>query len=77
VKPKENDIVAARIGTEATVKTLKQLNGTVVLEPANPAERAITLKDGDDYSILGVLCGVFRPFVTMEAMTAAQPAVVS
>jgi repressor LexA len=72
-RPKENDIVAARIGEEATVKTLKQLNGKVVLEPANPGERSITLKEGDDYNILGVLCGVFRPFVTMEAMTAAQP----
>jgi len=73
VKPKENDIVAARIGDEATVKTLKHANGAVVLEPANPAERQITLEADDDYSILGVLCGVFRPFVTMEAMTAAQP----
>lgn len=71
-KPKENDIVAARIGDEATVKTLKHTNGGLVLEPANPAERQITLKADDDYSILGVLCGVFRPFVTMEAMTAAQ-----
>ena len=76
-RPKENDIVAARIGDEATVKTLKQMNGKVVLEPANPGERAITLEKGDDYSILGVLCGVFRPFVTMEAMTAAQPSVPS
>src|SRR5215211_2279906 len=71
-KPKENDIVAARIGDEATIKTLKKSNGELVLEPANPAERQITLKEDDDYSILGVLCGVFRPFVTMEAMTAAQ-----
>jgi repressor LexA len=74
VMPKENDIVAARIGDEATVKTLRHQNGAIVLEPANPAERQIVLTDGDDYSILGVLCGVFRPFVTMEAMTAAQSA---
>lgn len=71
-KPKENDIVAARIGDEATVKTLKYMNDQIVLEPANPNERQITLSQNDDYSILGVLCGVFRPFVTMEAMTAAQ-----
>ena len=73
-KPKENDIVAARIGDEATVKTLTHSNGKVVLEPANPSERQIVLNENDDYSILGVLCGVFRPFVTMEAMTAAQSA---
>jgi repressor LexA len=73
-KPKDNDIVAARIGDEATVKTLTHSNGKTVLEPANPSHREIVLNESDDYSILGVLCGVFRPFVTMEAMTAAQPA---
>jgi repressor LexA len=71
-KPKVNDIVAVRIGDEATVKTLTHSNGKVVLEPANPSERQIVLNDSDDYSILGVLCGVFRPFVTMETMTAGQ-----
>ena len=69
-KPKENDIVAARLGDEATVKTLTRSNGTTVLTPANPAEREIEVKPGDDFGILGVVCGVFRPFVTMEAMTA-------
>ncbi|MEO8192240.1 MAG: transcriptional repressor LexA [Gemmatimonadales bacterium] len=68
--PKENDIVAARIGEEATVKTLTRNNGTVVLTPANPADREIEIKPGEDFGILGVVCGVFRPFVTMEAMTA-------
>lgn len=77
VRPKDNDIVAVRIGEEATVKTLKRINDNVVLEPANPAERSITFEAGDDFSILGVLCGVFRPFVTMEAMTAAQSGVVN
>ena len=67
---KENDIIAARIGDEATVKTLTHQNGSVVLEPANPAEREITIKPGDDFGILGVVCGVFRPFVTMEEQTA-------
>jgi len=69
-KPKANDIVAARIGDEATVKTLTHQNGSIVLAPANPAEREIQIQPGDDFGILGVVCGVFRPFVTMEAMTA-------
>ena len=69
-KPKENDIVAARIGDEATVKTLSSNNGKIVLTPANPADREIEIKPADDFGILGVVCGVFRPFVTMEAMTA-------
>jgi repressor LexA len=77
VRPKDNDIVAARIGEEATVKTMRQIDGNVVLEPANPAERSITLEAGDDFSILGVLCGVFRPFVSMEALTAAQSGAVN
>ncbi|MEO7367836.1 MAG: transcriptional repressor LexA [Gemmatimonadaceae bacterium] len=69
-KAKENDIIAARIGDEGTVKTLTHQNGSVVLEPANPAERDITIKPTDDFGILGVVCGVFRPFVTMEEQTA-------
>ncbi|MEP6508097.1 MAG: transcriptional repressor LexA [Gemmatimonadales bacterium] len=69
-RAKENDIIAARIGDEGTVKTLTHQNGSVVLEPANPAEREITIKATDDFGILGVVCGVFRPFVTMEEQTA-------
>lgn len=72
-KPKENDIVAARLGEEATVKTLSSMNGKIVLSPANPAEREIEVSPGQDFGILGVVCGVFRPFVTMEQMTAEMP----
>jgi repressor LexA len=72
-KPKENDIVAARLGDEATVKTLTRNNGKVVLSPANPSEREIEVEPGDDFGILGVVCGVFRPFSTMEQMTAEMP----
>jgi len=59
--PKDNDVVAARLGEEATVKTYKKRNGAVVLEAANPAERDITVQPGMDFGILGVICGVFRP----------------
>jgi repressor LexA len=72
-KAKDNDIVAARIGEDATVKTLTQPQGRTVLVPANPADREIEIKPGDDFGILGVVCGVFRPFVTMEAQTAEMP----
>jgi SOS-response transcriptional repressor LexA len=64
--------VAARIGEDATVKTLSKMNGKVVLSPANPAEREIEIQPGDDFGILGVVCGVFRPFVTMEQQSAEQ-----
>ena len=71
-KPKENDIIAARIGEDATVKTLTHSNGKILLTPANPAEREIEIQPGQDFGILGVVCGVFRPFVTMEQQTLEQ-----
>ena len=58
---KDNDIIAARLGEEATVKTYRKRNGAVVLEAANPAERDITVSPGTDFGVLGVICGVFRP----------------
>ena len=58
---KEQDIIAARLGEEATVKTYTKRGGTVVLEPANPNEREIQVQPGSDFGVLGVVCGVFRP----------------
>jgi repressor LexA len=60
--PKDGDIIAARLGDDATVKTLTHQGESIVLEPANPADRAIELGSGDDFAVLGVVCGVFRPF---------------
>ena len=59
---KDGDIIAARLGDKATVKTFTRRGSTIVLEPANPAERAIEIKASDDFAVLGVVCGVFRPF---------------
>ena len=61
VEARDNDVVAARIGEEATVKTYRKRNGAVVLEAANPAERDITVQPGMDFGILGVISGVVRP----------------
>jgi repressor LexA len=60
-EPKDQDIIAARLGEEATVKTYTRRGGSVVLEAANPGERDIPIQPGMDFGILGVLCGVFRP----------------
>ena len=60
-EPHDNDIVAARLGEEATVKTYSKRNGSVVLEAANPAERDIPVQPSTDFGVLGVICGVFRP----------------
>jgi repressor LexA len=62
-RAKDGDIVAARLGEEATIKTLTHRGGTVVLEPANELERAIEVGPRDDFAVLGVVCGVFRPFM--------------
>src|SRR3954469_19298195 len=47
-RAKDGDIVAARIGADATVKTLTHKGSMVVLEPANSAERSIEVGPRDD-----------------------------
>ncbi len=64
-KPQDGAIVAARLGEDATVKTLTHDGATVVLRAANPADRDITVTPQDDFSVLGVVCAVFRPFTEM------------
>lgn len=72
--PSVGDIVAVRIGEEATVKTLSEDGERVVLTPANPAEREITLERGrDDFAILGTVCGVFRPYCETAEPTDELP----
>lgn len=65
-RAKDGDIVAARLGNEATVKTLSHRGPSVVLEPAHAEERAIEVGPGDDFAVLGVVCGIFRPFFEQE-----------
>jgi repressor LexA len=58
----DGDVIAARLGEEATVKTLTHRGDAVVLEPANPAEREIVVDKNEDFAVLGVVSGIFRPF---------------
>ena len=60
--PKDGDIVSARLAGKLTVRTLRQRGATTVLEPANSGEQEITVTPGQDVTIAGVICGVFRPF---------------
>jgi len=69
---KDGDIVAARIGDEATVKTLTHQNQSIVLEPANDHERSIEIGPNDDFKVLGVVCGVFRPFWEQQPQPTIQ-----
>ena len=66
-RAKDGDIVVARLGNEATVKTLTHRGSTIVLEPATPAERSIEVGPRDDFAVLGVVCGIFRPFFEQES----------
>ncbi len=72
-KAKAGDVIAARIGAEATIKTLRQRNGVTVLEAANPADRDIEIKPGMDFSVLGTVCGVFRPSYCSEQNIGSGP----
>jgi repressor LexA len=65
---KNGSIVAARLGEDATIKTLTRQGDRIVLQPANPDDREITVKPGDDFAVLGVVCGVFRPLCDTEAL---------
>src|SRR5687768_13841779 len=65
-RAKDGDIIAARIGEEATVKTLKHRGASVVLEPANADDREIVIGPHEDFAVLGVVSGIFRPFVDRE-----------
>ncbi|MDF1502785.1 transcriptional repressor LexA [Roseisolibacter sp. H3M3-2] len=69
--PGEGDVIAARLGVEATVKTLTYRDGETVLVPANPAEREIAVRPSDDFAVLGVVCGIFRPFFDRDAFQGA------
>jgi repressor LexA len=65
-RAKDGDIVAARLGEESTIKTMTHRGGTIVLEPANETDRPIEVGPRDDFAVLGVVCGVFRPFMEQE-----------
>lgn len=60
--PKDGDIIAARLGDEATIKTLAHRDGRVRLEPANEKDSALEVSPNEDFGVLGVVCGVYRPF---------------
>lgn len=53
------DIIVALVGDEATVKTLANTDGKMVLMPENPAYNPIPF-DTPECHVLGKVCGVFR-----------------
>ena len=67
VRATDGQIVAARIGGDASVKTLTHRGASIVLEPAGSGEREVVVGPHDDFAVLGVVCGVFRPFYDAES----------
>lgn len=65
----DGDIVSARIGAKATVKTLTHRGGMIVLEPAKEGEREITIAPGQDAVVIGVVCGIFRPLCAQQPVS--------
>ena len=72
IRAQEGDVVAARLGAEATIKTYSLRDGRVLLRAANDGERDITVNPGDDFSVLGVVSGVFRPMAEQPRMNPQQ-----
>jgi repressor LexA len=58
---RSGQIIVARIGDEVTVKTLRLSATQVILEPANPAYKPLSLALSDpNFAIEGVVVGVIR-----------------
>ncbi len=65
-RAKDGDLVAARVGGRAVVRMLTHRGATIVLEATGTAMAPIEVGPTDDFAILGVVCGVFRPYVEIE-----------
>lgn len=68
----DGDIIAARVDSEVAVMTLRQRDNSTILEPANRNESPRVILPSDDFRILGVVCGVFRPQITMASVHGMQ-----
>ena len=60
------EIVAARLGGEATVKRYFRRASDVVLEPANSSYAPMLVKEYEDFAVLGRVVGLFRRFTTQH-----------
>ncbi len=67
-RAKDGDLVAVRLGNETSVRTLMHRGATILLEAANVSERTIEVGPRDDFAVLGVVCGIFRPYFEQEPL---------
>jgi repressor LexA len=69
---RNGEIVAARLGGEATVKRYFARDGQVVLEPANPDYAPILVDPEESFGVLGRVTGLFRRFTTEHTETVGR-----
>jgi repressor LexA len=72
-RARDGDMVAARVGGRAVIRLLTHRGATIVLEGAGPAIPPIEVGPTDDFAILGVVCGVFRPYVETDNVPRNEP----
>lgn len=70
-KPAERDMVAVKMGNDVIVRTYTRKNGNVVLQPANISEKDTVIDAASELRVLGIVCGVFRPFCDNPPMPRA------
>jgi repressor LexA len=61
-RARDGDLVAVRIGADVVVRAVSHLGAVVSLSPSGPDEPETFLGPADDFTVLGVVAGVFRPF---------------
>ncbi len=59
----DGNIVITAVNGEFTVKYLRQKKGELVLEPANPNFDSISMKEGDECRLWGVVTAVVHRFL--------------
>jgi repressor LexA len=68
-RAKDGDTVAIRVRGETMIRTLTHRGMSLVLESAAGTASPIELGPKDDFNILGVVCGVFRPMYDQPVST--------
>jgi repressor LexA len=63
----DGDLVAVRVGHDAVVRTFEQRGASAVLAAGGDDLDSITVATGDDQIVLGVISGVFRAQVQVDA----------
>lgn len=57
---KHGDIVVAELNTDFTVKRFYYKDGQIILQAQSQHHDSIAIKEGDDFSLFGVVTGVVR-----------------